>query len=425
MSPPRPGRRAALRENATFLLVPVGKAGFAALGLAITVLLSRHLGVEGYGHYATAVAAITLFAGLVQHAVDASLLRLLPERGAEDAGRAALFDAALALRLAGIGISVVVLAGAVAALGALGAEPVPAAMLPFMLVGVAATVLLADVQMYFQSRLRFLDYLRLDLVLNALRVASLGALLALGWLDLGAALAVYAGTLVLAVASGLPGTEGRRAALAGWRARMRQAADAARAMWRSGRAIGFAYAMSLLQSKLDLLVLGALGDPGATGLYAAALALAMLVEFAASFVLVVTYPRILPLAEAGKLRQMLMRYLAVALPAAAAITAVGIVYALPLVRLAFGEAFVEGAAVFAILIAGSAFMLAVQPIAAPFLTMRAPRLLVRIEILALVASAAGYIVAVPAFGAMGAAAVTTASRIGVGTVILAWAWRNA
>ena len=404
------------------LAVSGGKALLAALGFAIAVFLSRHLGPEAYGRYAAAIALVTLFAGLVQHAVDAAVLRLLPSRAGDGPGEARLFNAALALRMAGALAAVALLETGAALLRAAGlVPPVGPGAMALAGAAVAATILFSEVQLFFQAGLRFGIYLLLDVVLNLARVAALGVLAVLAALDLETALAVYGGSLLLAAMAGF--AWGRAAALA------RGGAAGLRAevvgLVHAGARIGLAYALSLIQARLDLLLLPMLAGATAAGIYAAALNLALVVEFAGSFLLVVFYPRILPLAEAGQLRRVLLVFLAVAAPAAAMIGLVGAIWAGPLIAMVYGAEFAAAAPVFAVLLPAAACMLAVHPIAAPFLTLRNPRLLVRLEAIALAMTAAGLLVAIPGFGAIGAAAVTAAARVAVGGVILSWALRNA
>lgn len=404
------------------LAVSGGKALLAALGFAIAVFLSRYLGPEDYGRYAAAIALVTLFAGLVQHAVDAAMLRLLPSRAGDSLGEARLFNAALALRMAGALTAVAVLEAGAAALRAAGvAPPVGPGAMALAGMAVAATILFSEVQLFFQAGMRFGIYLLLDVVLNLTRVAALGILGALAALDLDAALAVYAGSLLAASVAGF--AWGRGAALARGGAAGLRAGMAG--LVHAGARIGLAYALSLVQARLDLLLLPMLAGATAAGVYAAALNLALVVEFAGSFLLVVFYPRILPLAEAGQLRRVLLIFLAIAAPAAATLGLAGALWAGPLIAMVYGPEFAAAAPVFAVLLPAAACMLVVHPIAAPFLTLRNPRLLVKLEAVALGLTAAGLLMAIPAFGAMGAAAVTAAARVGVGAFILSWAVRHA
>lgn len=87
----------------------------------------------------------------------------------------------------------------------------------------------------------------------------------------------------------------------------------------------------------------------------------------------------------------------------------------------FGAEYSASGPIFAVLLPLTLFMLTVQPVAAPFINLRAPHILCIIEGAGLIAIIAALLIFIPSHGAMGAAWSMFAIRGSVGLAILGWA----
>lgn len=393
-------------------MVPVLKAGLAAVGFGLSLYVARSLGSAAFGIYAAATTTVVVFAGIIQHVADAVYLRAVD--GLPEGEEGGVIRANGLLRLIGAAASILLILlglGTAALLGRTG--PFTPTMVALICVGVAATVAMSIPQIVHQSRQHFRRYLTIDIAMYGLRVVGLAGLTLANGLTLMFAFALH----VLAPAVAIFGSPARIGpSMPPPRIRVEMVR-----MIRLARWIGAAFVFSILTSKLDLLMLAFLVPPSETGLYAAALNLAIVAEFAGAFLLVVYYPRILEWYRLGRLRAVLMQFLLVAVPLAVAAAWLGVLYAEPIILTIFGPAFAGSAPLFAVLLPCALFMMVVQPVAAPFINLRAPHVLCAVEAIGLAVAVVGIAFAVSRFGAVGAAWAIVIVRSAVGAFILLWA----
>ncbi len=398
-------------------LVPIGKAVLAGIGFAINVFLSRHLGAETFGTYATVTAIVIVFAGIVQHVADVALLRLYHDTPPGD--QAALFTADFWLRVSGAAFSVFLLVLTVAAIAAAGFKvPLQTAMTILACAAIAGTVIFSAAQIRYQATQRFSQYLRLDIILNFSRIAMLASAYLAGGLTALVALSIYAVSLFVSAAAVWP-----KGALARMTPDFSADTIAGRLL-RGGSWIGLAFVFSILTGKLDILMLSFLGTSTQTGIYAAAINLALLAEFGGSFLLVVFYPNIMTFYRQRRLRHALLVFFAVMAPLAIAAGLLAHRWADPIFAFVFGAEYVQSADIFRILFPGTLFMALVHPIAAAFINMKAPRTLCLMEGAVLLGTSIAYPLLIGAAGANGAAIVSLAARLAAGSLILVWVFLN-
>lgn len=398
--------------------VPAGKALGAVLSFVATILLSRTLGAEGFGAYATAIALILLAGGVVVHPLDAATLRLVPALPAAALARAQEYlRAGFRLRLTGGTLMALALVAALPFGGAAFGVVLPLGHDWLLIGGVLAMVLSGGLSVSLQATHRFRDYVEVDLAANSLRLATLLALAAAGALDERLALTAWVGvslTVFLAGLRLLPPTSFGAAPVA----RGTYAEILGYSRW-----IGLSTVLQLFVAKLDLVMTNAMAGGDAAGIYAAALNLAGVPELFASFLLAVTYPKVMPLKAAGTYRTLLLRFLAIAVPVAVAGALAAQAFAQPLVLSLYGPQYQGSVDVFRVLIAGTAVSFVVLPLAAPYLTLNLPRHLLAIEVVSLLAMVGGSWLLIPLWGPLGAATVAAAVRIGQGALVLAVVFR--
>lgn len=393
-------------------MVPVSKAGLAAVGFGISVYVGRTLGAEAFGVYAAATTLVVVFAGIIQHVADAAYLRIRDEMAPEDENIA--IRANIVLRAFGaVGSILLILIGVGAAALAGLNVPFSAAMIGLICAGVASTVLMSVPQIIHQSRQHYRHYLTLDAAMYGLRVSGLAVLTLASSFTTALAFAAHALAPALSIFAS-PAKMGAPASRADVQASMAR-------MLRLGGWIGLAFVFSILTSKLDLLMLAFLSTSQEAGIYAAAINLAIIAEFAGAFLLVVFYPNILRWYRELKLRRVLSLFLLAMAPLVVITGWIGVTFAEPIITVVYGEEFSASAPIFAVLLPLTLFMLLVQPVAAPFINLRAPHILCGIEVVGLVAALIAFSMVVPTHGAIGAAWVAFTVRGCVGVSILIWA----
>jgi len=156
-------------------MVPVSKAGLAAVGFGISVYVGRTLGSEAFGIYASATTLVVVFAGIIQHVADAAYLRIKDEM--DPSAENIAIRANIALRgLGAVGSILLILAGVGLATLAGLKVPFSGPMIGLICAGVAATVLMSVPQIIHQSRQHYRHYLTLDAAMYGLRVSGMAAL---------------------------------------------------------------------------------------------------------------------------------------------------------------------------------------------------------------------------------------------------------
>lgn len=229
------------------------------VGLAITALVTRHLGPEQFGLLSYAVAVVTLFGAVASLGLDSVVVRDLV-RKPQDAPE--ILGTAIAMRCAG-GAAVFCLA--LALVGALRPGHSAPAQLVAIIAAGSIVQSLEVVDLWFQSQVRskYAVYARSAafLLLAAVRVALVAGGAPLVAFALASLAEVTIASAGLAIAYRVTG--GR---IARWRLSRRRARELLATGWPlafSGLAVG-------VYMKVDMVMLGALSGDAAVGIYSAA-----------------------------------------------------------------------------------------------------------------------------------------------------------
>lgn len=183
---------------------------------------------------------------------------------------------------------------------------------------------------------------------------------------------------------------------------------------------GLGMALSVAAFRLDIYLLNALTDPGSVGLYAAAYRLFEAGQFVPAVVLMVLFPR-LAAEDAGSRagRRLRLTALATLALAGAGVAAVGWLIARPLVSLFYGSGFEGAAAPLGLLFWATPPMFVNFLLTHDLIARARERRFAAIAGSSLVLNGALNLLAIPRYGARGAAMVTvvTETALLVGAVV--------
>jgi O-antigen/teichoic acid export membrane protein len=382
-----------------------------ASGLLVTLVLSRHLGVAGFGQFNYLFAFLYFFLAVNDLGVNTIVVREISQAPAR-AGE--IIGSLLSFRLALGTLSLLVLWAIVFAVDFSTELRVALALIGFVL---PLNALRLPV-VIFQSRLRF-DYAAAVEISNRLATAALvlGAV-ALDAGLIGVTSALLAGDLIGVGATCL---FSRRLVRPAWRIEP--------AYWRVvlrwSLPLGMAGVLSAVVNRVDFLMLERMADMHQLGLYGAAYKLTGLVERLPQMVVATLYPLMArqalenPRALGALYRKGLLTLAGLAIAMAVSMTLLGT----PIIRIVFGEQYGDAVRALRILVWASACLYVALP--GGFALISLGR--VRLNLLTLVAGAATNIalnvVLIPRFGYIGAAAATVAAfAVILATTIVAVEW---
>jgi len=372
-----------------------------ALGLLTTVVLTRYLGVEGYGAYVAVTVYVTAFAVVVDWGTATVLVRELAARGRE---AHPLVGAALALRVL-IALGVALLAAALLPLlyGGADAERVrlgALVALPFLLFSAVATTISA----FFQSQLRMGRVAAAELAGQAAATGTIVTLAALGrgFYEIVAAFslsaAVFAAvTLVLA------------------RGRVPLAPRVDLAAWRSlGAAslpLGAALVVNAVYFRADPILLSVLRGERDVGIYGVAYRFLEVAVPFSHFLVLALFP-LLAAAAADRawpaLHRGLQRGLDVLAVAGVALVAGILATAPALVPLLVGAGYEESVLPLRLMIPGAGLLFLTWLLSYVLVAVGRQGDVLRLNLAALALAVGLNLLVIPAYGPPGASAVKTA-----------------
>ncbi|GJE04190.1 lipopolysaccharide biosynthesis protein [Methylobacterium isbiliense] len=398
-----------------------------ALGLAMHLAFARLLGTAAYGTFATAFNAAALIALFAAGGMPLTASRFLPvylSNGAHAHARAYL-DTAAVMTVGGglLGSGILIAAALMLHGGEADLARALAAASPLVLLLAAAqtaTALLQALHRPFAAEAAFV-------VVRPLAATGLGAVLALpafGLLDAVTALVAVG----LASVAALFATAGslRRALVSHPLARHALAARGrpAPSVWiRPGLLLLFLVGGAALAERLDVMVVSALADPEAAGIYSVAARFAALISLGSAAATVRALPLLAEQLARGA-RGAAARTLAQASRAALALAAAaGLLLAAaagPLLGL-FGSDFRAGAPALCLLVVAHVGLAAGGAACTALIASGNERRIAVVTGLGIVANVTGNLLLVPRFGMTGAAAATcmTMALTGLGLALTA------
>ncbi len=397
------------------------------LGLAGNIISARALGPAEFGRFGLVLATITICGTLADAGLTYAAIRSIASYNARGDDRAYAVAGTYQLLRLGMGA-----AGSL--LGLVLSQPIAALVLgyadltPYLQLAFC-TLFALGVSSYPGTVLVGLAlFKRLGLagVLNAvITVSGIGALWAVGRLDLGT---LIAWNVILPLISTIPAWTLMPAGWLPWRFN-RQAwkspiqGEIAREIIRFGKWMGVSLLGSIIVAQGDLLLLGRLTTPAVVGVYSVALALASRLDTLNQSLYTVMMPRASRLRGAAEMRRYL-RHVTWGSAALAGMLGLAAIIAQPLIVVLYGERYIASAGLFLALMVVVLFDLATSSLFLVAFPLNRPRLLaladwLRVGVLGL----AGWLL-IPRYGGYGAVMARLLARV-TGTTVTLWALRRA
>lgn len=403
------------RTTARNVAVQVAGHAFSlALGTACVALLARYLGVAAYGTYMVATSVAAVVTGLVGTALDPLSVRAL-SRGDEDEGE--ILRRLLGLRLvAGTALGTAVAAVAwIAPLGGalrLGLSVVAG--------GIVVTGIQATAAAALQARLRFGSMVSFELAVRC-AITALYALVVLVLPRPDAASGRVALAVGIPIAASLLVLPALARFLRGQRLSLGFAFD--RATWRSvavaSAPLALVAVLGVLNYRMDVVVLAALADDHAVGIYGVAARFVDAILPLGSFLVAALFPLLARAAAGG---QGVRRHVQAGLDTFALVAppaALGAYLLVPfLVRSIAGAEYAAAALPLRILVLSLPFTFAAMLCISALLAADRHRDVWRLAAAGVAANLALNVLLVPRYTYMGSAVATLVTEIGGSIVLL-------
>lgn len=406
-----PQRAALIR----FLFVAAPKVLLGAGTVGLNLLLLRYMGAEQFAVLSLCITAILMTDSIAGSAFDYTVLKLAPVAGAEEPlFHAAAFQVKALVALVLLACSLL-FAGPVDRTFFQGAAG-PAAI-AVTAAAAGAVLLLRSAQTWLQSRQDFRTYGAFDLIHLCLRFGGVGLL------ALSGRISPVSAMLVFLTAAALP--------LAIWAVRnakvvplFHSRTDLRWRVVRDAKWMLLTFAAGALISRLDLALVAHYAGLREAGFYSAAQVLAMTIQLAGIYLSVVLTPRISPLVESGEFRTF-FRNAQTGVVALAGLAFVVVLLARPLLTgVLLPATYSHSADIVYMLVPGALAGFTMFPLTIGYLMFVRPRFLFTMDCISVPVLIAGAAVLVPHYGAIGAAALSSAihlTRAGISTVA---AWRS-
>ncbi len=405
-----------LKSKAAFqiLLVTLGRGAGFGIALLTSILLVRFLGPAEYGIYATGMAIIMVVIGTVGESLDLGILKYVPlylKEGEHKARQVVNVTFKLKLLL-GLGLLLLSVAFAAEIAQVLFKNVELGRIVRIAACGVVGIFMLKSLTSYLQASERFHAYLAVELSHTLLKAGAILALFFIGTLTSFSALVVSAmASFVIFLLMGRLLPKGYL-----WSGGFDK--DALSTVIHFTKWIMLGNGIAAIHSRLDIFMLGLLRGSKDVGVYSAAIALGTIPELLGSFVIIISYPKIMPLYERGALKDYLVSSLKYSAPVCLGVIIVAVWLADPVIRLVYTEEYLASIPILRLVVARSILWWLSGPLATPLLAMLRPRLLLFINIFIFLFLLAGNALVIPLYGPLGTAWLNVIAYASVEVVLL-------
>lgn len=404
-----------------FLIVLMGTGIGQVVGFLATLVLLRTLGPEQFGLYASLGALMVIISQLGDLGLNTAFVRYATAEELGSPSRAALTGATLLMKVAiGCGALIVGMACAPWLVKAIFKGALPPSLLVFSLLGSLGLILWGFNQAVLQSHGRFKAYAILNATNQIFRFLPCIALLALGRLDLTAAVAV---TVIAPFLSFGFDRLFLREPLLERSVTVSEYRLAGRKLWQMGRWVTISMLATMLMMRVDVLLLQTMAGAKATGVYASANQLAMLFPMISAALTTVLLPKISSVQGGAELARYVGKSVRV-IPAILVVVLPLILVSDALIPMFFGPAYVAAVPLFKVLLVGYALSIAINPLSLVLYSLDRADLLALMNVAQFVIFAGISFCMIPVLGPMGSALASLGVRgFGAGFIGLA-VWKG-
>jgi len=405
------------------ILVTGGRIALLALWFAAITMVYRQLGLQPNGLaqagvLAFSLATIKMFTIALGDPLDMDVVRRVPPILNGDPQEAvAIWRAAQQIR---IGLAICLIS-----LGAIFARPLAELFLDgkqwsfaVFMAAVAASfeLLYRGYLSDLQSRERFDRFLWLEACLQGVRLLAISGLWLSGGLNVKSFLIAYAlSTFLVTIGAFAVSGNARRQLLI-------FCARTSRQTWQYVRWIAPAMILGAAVERFDLFMLSAIKGPDEGGLYGALIPLIMVPEVVIAFSINVLQPRISDLSAQGALLHFWASILKLTVPLALAGAIIAYFFAETIISLSIGPSYLASAPAFRLLFVAVMIWFAVVPVPMSYVVMTQPQTTLAITLVqAVVMLVVGWL-AIPSYGAFGAALAVLLTRSIAAALICGFAY---
>jgi O-antigen/teichoic acid export membrane protein len=414
----------AIRTHAEFAWVFLWVAGArtAMLGCSLlgSIIIYRSLAaaqpdMSQAGVFAIAMAIVKVLTSSIGGASDLTVLRTVPTL--HRVNEAASWHVVRAAFLLRAGSALLVFAVAMGWRSQIAAQlwhgSAQPGLVGLIICAAGAELLLRSVLVFFQAVERFDKFVISEATFQAGRLLATLLLMWFGILDVQTVLICYAGVGLAATILGA----------ARWpRRELFNFAMPPRPVLRDASRFFvwtlFALSLAAANERMDLFILGRFRPVDEVGLYGGVLTIATIPDFIGGLMATVLQPRVVRLHHSGALRPFSRQLLLVMAPLGLIAGVAIVAFAGPIIRLALGSRFVPGAYEFSLLVGASITWLVLTPIPASLISLSAPRLTTALTVLQLSLVVGCGLLAIPRYGAIGAAVTVAFVRTTLALIIV-------
>jgi O-antigen/teichoic acid export membrane protein len=402
-----------------FLCVAAPKTAGGVSILALNVVLMRHFGPEQFGVYAICTTGILLADAIFGSAVDLGVVRLATARLSTAPAQAfSIQTAGLLLKLAAVLIACgILMAWFALSQGHLMPKARTYELVVLSCFATLGLMLLRTGQTSLQIDRRFLSYGALEVVQMSLKYGGIAALLVFGSVQPERVLLFYAAGPLLAFFVWV--IQARR--------NFKDAPPLSLTEFRvlTGTVQWFVltFGLGALLSRLDIFMVSSLSSISQAGIFGAAQTFALVPQLVGAYLALIYSPRLIPYLHAGKLAVFFRQFQTILL----AVCVLIFLLAVPTLNL-FGKWVLPGRFIAAqpailALLPGALAGLATFPVTVTILMFVRPRFLFMVDCIATPMVVLLYVCAIPRYGALGAAWVTSGSCVTRALIAQVTAWR--
>lgn len=401
------------------LLVTVGRGAGFGIALLTNIIIVRLLGPAEYGIYSTGMAMILVLTGTMGESLDFGVLKFIPLYLKQEENKARqIVNATFKLKLlSGLFLFLLSVLFDADIARLLFKNTDLRQTVRVAVFGVIGIFMLKSVTSYLQASERFHAYLVVELSHILLKFGAILALFYIGMLTPFSALAVFAmASFIIFFSANWLMPEGclRIGGID---------KEALSTVIHFTKWVILSSGVAAMHARLDIFMLGLLRGSEDVGIYSAAITLGMIPELLGSFVIIFLYPKIMPLYERGVLKDHLVTSLKYSVPACMGAIVVAIWLADPVIRIFYTEKYLASIPLLRVIVVRYIFWWLSGPLAAPFLSMLRPRLILCINVIVFLFLLVGNALVIPLYGPLGAAWINVITYLSV-EIALLWSAFN-
>ncbi len=406
-----------LRDLA-FVAAPKAINGIGTLGLSLVLI--RYLGPESFGIYWLCVATVLLVDAVLGSAIDLGTLRLAPSYRKEDPSRSlSVEQAAFTFKLGvALGAFLLLVPFAESLAGHFFQSEGYAHLIFLTAAASFSMLLLRSAQVYLQVEGKFHLYGLLDLLHFGLKFGGIALLILVGQVTPGLVLSFFSigpiaavtyfgftqGLAIFSIARFDPGVLRELLGYVKW--------------------FLLTFCLASLLARVDLFLLSNWASIREVGILSAAYVLALGFELLGAYLAVVYSPRVIPYCRDGRFTTFYRKF------QSGLLLGCGLLFVVAFIVVQMGAAtvlpsqYATSATAFLILLPGALAALATFPVTLAFVMFVRPRFIFSMDLFSVPVLVLLYAYAIPRYGALGAACVTSSGRLikSMITQVAAWRW---